>query len=157
DRLLIEGRTFYGKYRDHAGAVVTRPTGCKDEQAARQILARWEREVEQIKAGTLDAGDLDTSRRAAAPLEEHLAAYERSLVAAEVSEVYRKNVLRAVRKVAGDCGFATPADFDREAVEDWLAARVGEGIGARSRNYYRESLVAFANWCSGNGRLKEHD
>src|SRR5262245_52739803 len=69
DRLLIEGRTFYAKYRDHAGAVVTRPTGCKDEQAARQMLARWVREVEQIKAGTLDPGDLDTSRKASAPLE----------------------------------------------------------------------------------------
>src|SRR5262249_6696627 len=58
DRLLIESRTYYAKYRDHTGAVVTRPTGCRDEQAARQILARWEREVEQIKAGTLDAKDL---------------------------------------------------------------------------------------------------
>lgn len=157
DRLLIEGRTFYAKYRDHAGAVVTRPTGCKDEQAARQILARWEREVEQIKAGTLDAGDLDTSRKASAPLEDHLAAYERSLVAAGVSDVYRANVLRAVRRVAAECGFATPSEFDREAVEDWLAARIGEDMSARSRNYYRESVVAFANWCVGNGRLKEHD
>ena len=28
----------------------------QDEQAARQLLARWEREVEQIRAGTLDPG-----------------------------------------------------------------------------------------------------
>src|ERR1044071_1277653 len=51
DRVLIEGRTFYAKYRDHAGTVVVRPTRCKDEQVARQILAKWEREAEQIKAG----------------------------------------------------------------------------------------------------------
>src|SRR5205823_14862350 len=72
DRILVEGRTFFGKYRDHNGKVVVRPTGCRDEQAARQLLARWEREVEQIKAGTLDAGDLGTARKAAAPLEDHL-------------------------------------------------------------------------------------
>src|SRR5207249_2837241 len=80
-----------------------------------------------------------------------------SLIAAEVSAVYRQNVLRAVRKVAADCGFATPADFDREAVEHWLAARLEGGMSARSRNYYRESLVAFANWCVQSGRLAGHD
>jgi integrase len=157
DRILTEARTYTARFRDHTGKVVTRPTGCKDEQAARQMLAGWEREAEQIKAGTLDAKDLDTSRKAAAPLEDHLSVYERSLVAAGVSDTYRANVLRAVRKVSADCGFATPAAFEREAVEDWLAARIGEGMSARSRNYYRQSLITFANWCTETGRLKEHD
>src|SRR5262249_1395759 len=102
DRLLVGGRTYFAKFRDHEGKVVIRPSGCRDEQAARQLLARWEREVEQVKAGTLDAGDLDTARRSAAPLDDHLAAYDRSLVAAGVSDVYRANVLRAVRRVAAD-------------------------------------------------------
>ncbi len=56
-----------------------------------------------------------------------------------------------------DCEFGTPADFGREAVEDWLAARIGEDMSARSRSYYRESLVAFANWCAETGRLMGHD
>ena len=30
-------------------------------------------------------------------------------------------------------------------------------MSARSRNYYRESLVAFANWCVQTGRLLGHD
>src|SRR5262249_31116584 len=30
-------------------------------------------------------------------------------------------------------------------------------LGARTRNYYRESLVAFANWCVESGRLVGHD
>ncbi len=159
DRLLIEGRTFYGKYRNHAGVVVVRPTGCKDEQAARQLLAKWEREAEQIKSGTLDAKHLNAARKGSAPLEEHLSAYERSLTAAEVSDVYRANVLRAVRRVAKDCGFATPAEFNREAIENWLADRMSnnEDMSARSRNYYRQSVVTFANWCVETGRLLAHD
>src|SRR4051794_24954339 len=128
DRIATEAKTYTAKYRDHTGAVVCRPTGCRDEQAARQVLGRWLREVEQIKAGTLDAKALGAARQAAAPLEEHLAAYERSLAAAEVSDVYKANVLRAVRRVAADCGFASPADLDREAVENWLAARIAEGM-----------------------------
>jgi integrase len=157
DRIPTEARTYTAKFRDHTGKVVTRPTGCRDEQAARQLLTKWEREVEQIKAGTLDRKALYAARQAAAPLEDHLSAYERSLVAAEVCDVYRANALRAVRRVAADCKFLTPADLDREAVGNWLAARIGEGMSARSRNYYRESLIAFANWCVQSGRLAGHD
>ena len=157
DRIVTESSTYFAKYRDAAGKVVTRPTGCRDRQAAEQLLKKWEREGEQIKSGTLDRKALDAARQSAVPLEDHLTAYERSLIASKVSDVYRANVQRAVRRVSGDCGFATPSDFDREAFEDWLAARIGEGMNARSRNYYRESLVAFANWCVETGRLMGHD
>ncbi|VTR92750.1 integrase-recombinase protein : Uncultured bacterium genome assembly Metasoil_fosmids_resub OS=uncultured bacterium PE=4 SV=1: Phage_integrase [Gemmata massiliana] len=157
DRIVTESATYFAKYRDATGKVVVRPTECRDKQAAEQMLKKWEREGEQIKSGTLDRKALDAARQAAVPLEEHLAAYTRSLIAAEVSDTYRSNVLRAVRCVSKDCGFATPADFDREAVENWMAARIEDGMSARSRNYYRESLIAFANWCVGTGRLVGHD
>ncbi len=157
DRIITESATYFAKYRNAAGVVVIKPTGCRDRQAAEQLLKRWEREDEQVKAGTLDQKSLDIGRLSTIPLEDHLTAYERSLVAAEVSDVYRKNVLSAVRRVAKDCGFANPAQFNREVVENWLASRVDEGMSARSRNAYREGLVAFANWAKENGRLKEHD
>jgi integrase len=137
--------------------VVERPTGCRDRQAAEQLLKEWEREVEQIKAGTLDARALGAARKAAAPLEDHLAAYTQSLTAAGRSKVYKENVLRAVRRLAVGCGFASLADLASEPVECWLAARIPEGMSARTRNYYRESLVAFANWCVQTGRLTAHD
>ena len=156
-RILTESRTYFAKYRDHNGEIVVRPTGCRDEQAARQRLAGWEREVERIKAGTLDARELDTARKGAEALEDHLDAYEGSLVAAEVSETYRENVLRAVRRIAADCGFVALADIDRESVERWLAERIRDDMSARTRNYYRESLVAFANWCRDSGRIADHD
>src|SRR5687767_14952194 len=81
DRILTESGTYFAKYRDADGKVVTRPTGCRDKQAAEQLLKKWEREAEQIKAGTLDRKALETALKGAAPLEEQLAAYERSLVA----------------------------------------------------------------------------
>ncbi len=157
DRIVTESSTYYAKYRDAEGVVQVVPTGCRDRQAAEQMLKKWEREIEQIKAGTLDRKALDVARLAGAPLEDHLSAYERSLVAAEVSDVYRANVLRAVRKVSAESGITTAGDLSRELVENWLAARIGEGMSARSRNYYRESLVAFANWCVQTSRLKGHD
>lgn len=157
DRIVTESGTYFAKYRDADGAAVVRATQCRDKQAAEQLLKKWEREVEQVKSGTLDRKALDAAKQASAPLEDHLAAYERSLVAAGVSDTYKANVLRAVRRVAADCEFRSPGDFDRGSFESWLATRVEEKMGARSRNYYRQSLVAFANWCVQTGRLLEHD
>ena len=39
DRIVIESHTLYAKYRDGAGIVRTVPTGCRDETAARSVLA----------------------------------------------------------------------------------------------------------------------
>jgi integrase len=158
-RIVTQSSTYYARFRNADGCEQTKPTGCKDEQAARQMLAGWEREVEQIRAGTLDPRKLSTAKRSSEPLKVHLADYERSLIASEVSESYRANVLRAVRRVAGECGFATLTDFERESVEGWLAARLGDQppLSARSRNYYRESVIAFLNWAVAGKRLMSHD
>ena len=157
DRIVTESATYYAKFRDADGTVITRSTSCRDRMAAEQLLARWEREVEQVRAGVLDPKDLTSARRSSAPLADMLSAYDRSLAASEVSDTYRANVLRAVRRLARECRFASLADIDREAVEGWLATRAGEGMSARSRNYYRNSLVVFANWCRDSGRIREHD
>ncbi|MFW1012960.1 hypothetical protein ACEV93_25170, partial [Vibrio parahaemolyticus] len=37
-RISGKAGTYTAKYRDHNGIVVERPTGCRDEQAARQLL-----------------------------------------------------------------------------------------------------------------------
>src|SRR5688572_14111793 len=65
DRIVTESATYFAKYRDADGAVRTRPTGCRDRQAAEQLLKRWEREVEQVRAGTLDRKALDAARQSA--------------------------------------------------------------------------------------------
>ncbi len=157
DRIVTESATYFAKYRGPDGLPVVRPTGCRDKASADQVLARWEREAEQVRAGTLDPRALDAARRAAAPVADHLADFDQSLAAAGRSAVYRANIRRAVTRVARECGFVSLADVRREAVEGWLAARAGDGMGARTRNYYREAVVAFVNWCRDAGRLLAHD
>ncbi|MGL6073421.1 MAG: tyrosine-type recombinase/integrase [Fimbriiglobus sp.] len=158
DRITTKAGTYTAKFRDHLGQIVEKPTGCRDEQAARQTLAKWEREVEQIKAGTLDPAKLDIVRQGSKPLVEHLADYEVSLTAAGTSPVYRANLRRAVVRVCGDCRFTKLTEVNREDVERWLAERISEeDMSARSRNHYRSSLIVFFNWCRDSGRLLEHD
>jgi hypothetical protein len=126
--------------------LVDAPTGCKDRQAALAVLADLERTAERVKAKVVTREDLDQAARADTPLAEHISAYEEHLESSGVTAVYRKDVLAAVRRVFGECQFMRVADLNRGAVEQWLSARLGDGMSARSRNAYRNAVVAFCNW-----------
>ncbi|HVL15409.1 MAG TPA: hypothetical protein VM529_22750, partial [Gemmata sp.] len=110
DRIVTQSATYFAKYRDAGGKVVVRPTGCRDKQAAEQVLKRWEREGEQIKSGTLDRKALDAAKQAAVPLEEHLTAYEQSLIAAD--EKSRQGNAIALR------------DDHADDLRDWLSDKL---------------------------------
>jgi hypothetical protein len=45
ERVVIESSRYYAKYRDGAGVVRVVPTGCRDEAAARQVLADLQRKA----------------------------------------------------------------------------------------------------------------
>ena len=156
-RLTTTARFYSVRFRDHCGRIVVRSTGCRDRQAAEQLLAKWEREQEQIRAGVLKPGEVETAKSAAGSLDDHLVSYERSLRAREVSDVYLENALRAIRCLRDDLEMNCPIDLTRENIEPWFAKAVSEGMGARTRNYYRESIVLFANWLTETGRFSNHD
>ena len=52
ERIRVESGTFIAKYRDGSGIVVETPTGCRTEDAARQVLADLERKAERVRAGS---------------------------------------------------------------------------------------------------------
>src|SRR5215510_2571370 len=53
DRILTESPCYVAKYRDGAGVVQTVATGCRDEQAARRVLADLERKAELVRSGVM--------------------------------------------------------------------------------------------------------
>ena len=56
ERIRDESSTYFARYRDGNGIVVEVPTGCRDETAARQVLADLERRAERVRAGSAHAG-----------------------------------------------------------------------------------------------------
>ncbi|MFL5343107.1 MAG: tyrosine recombinase XerC, partial [Gemmataceae bacterium] len=148
DRIVIEARTYYAKYRDGAGVVCVVPTGCRDETAARRVLGELERKAELVRAGVITAAENGIGEHRGTPLGEHFDAYLANLEAAGVTKEHRANVKRQLRRLAADCSFGRLADLKREAVERWLAGRAREGMGARTRNTYLAAVISFANWCA---------
>ena len=153
DRIATESPFYVAKYRDGSGIVQTVSTGCKDETAARQVLADLERKAELIRSGVISAAEAATGDHQAAPLAEHLDAFDTAQRAKGVTKVHREDTGRYLRRLADECAFGTLAALRRESLERWLAQRTAEGMSARSRNAYRNALVSFCNWCIEVGRL----
>jgi hypothetical protein len=57
ERIVTESRYFVAKYRDGAGVVRVEATGCRDETAARQVLADLERRAELVRSNVMTAAE----------------------------------------------------------------------------------------------------
>ena len=153
DRIAVEAGTYTAKYRDGTGIVQDVPTGCRDEQAARSVLADLERRAEMVKGKILTAAEDAIIDHQGTPLADHFASYLAHLEADGTTPEHRVNVNRCLHRIATDCAFACLGDFNREVFERWLVAQAKVGMGARTRNIYRAAAVAFCNWCLESGRL----
>jgi hypothetical protein len=153
ERLSLESPFFIAKYRDGAGIVRETATGCRDETAARQVLADLERKAELVRSKVISAAEAAISEHQTVPLTVHIDAYDEHHQAKGVTKIHRKDTGRYLRSLAADCAFAVLADLRREPLERWLAARAAEGMSARTRNAYRNALVPFSNWCIETHRL----
>ncbi len=153
DRITVEAGTYTAKYRDGSGIVRKVTTGCRDKTAAESVLADLERRAVKVKGKILTAAEDRMIDHQETPLADHIAAYLDSLVAVGRDDGHILNVTGQLNRLSEECGFSTLADLERERLERWLATRAREGMGARTRNAYRGSAVAFANWCLEAGRL----
>jgi integrase len=153
DRVLIESAKWHAKYRDGSGAVRLVPTGCRDETAARQKLADLERKAELVRSNVMTAAEAAVGEHQGTPFGDHVKAYLAYLEAKGACEEHRSERRRQLDRLAADCSFGTLADLRREALERWLNAQARAGMGARTRNSYLGSLLAFCNWCAETDRL----
>lgn len=154
-RVRGQSKYFMVRYRDGNGIVVEQPTRCKDEVAARAVLAQLERRAELVRAGVLSQAEGDAADHAGVPLKRHLDAYERHLRAKDSAPRRIAMLRRRLERLANDCGFTKLNKMTAGPVEQWLVthAETANGMSAATRNNYRESLVGFGNWCRRTGRL----
>jgi len=154
-RIMTESPYYVAKYRDGGGVVRVEPTGCRDETAARQVLADLERRAELVRSNVLTAAEAAIGDHQGTPLLDHIRQYVEHLEAAGCSTEHVANVTRQLRRVADECRFSRLGDVDRNTFERWLNEQTKAGMGARTRNSYLVAAIAFANWCSEptNGRL----
>jgi len=157
-RIMFVSDCWYVRYRDASGRMRRKSTGCRDEQAARKVLADILTDVEKVKSGIITSQEREVANHAATPLAGHLADYlshlERKHVRGrKVSKAYRRNVKGRLERLLNECSFRRIGDISREAMEEWLSLAEDADLSAATRNEYLISLSAFCNWAVKTGRL----
>ncbi len=157
-KMLRRSPTYTAKYRNASGHVVEVSTGCKDETAARMVLAKLEQRCEHVKAGVLTADQAASLDHQQTPIGQHLDAYLQHLDTKKhkgrrVCKSHRDNVERYLRRIIDECGMARLSDMTASAVEAWMMQQEADGMGARTLNVARSAAVAFAAWCRKTRRL----
>src|SRR5258707_333453 len=69
-RIRDESGTYFARYRDGNNVVIEAPTGCRDESAARQVLADLERRSERIRAGLMTSAEARTAEHLTTPIRD---------------------------------------------------------------------------------------
>ena len=152
-RIIIEAKTYTAKYRDGGRIVREVSTGCRDEQAARSVLADLERRAELVKSGVMTASEDAAADHLRTPLQDHLDAYAEHMRGRGLSATHREYTKKHLERIKAECGYVCLKDFAHESFERWLVKLVDDGAGARTRNCYRDDLVTFCNWCISTNRL----
>jgi integrase len=144
---------WFVRYRDADGVMRRMSTGCRDDKAAKQILANIVSEVEKVKSGIISREEAHISVHSDAPLAKHVEDYASHMRACERNADHIQGTRRAILRVANDCDFGRMRDVQRIKAERWLLKHAELGMSARTRNTYRIALVAFGNWCVRESRL----
>ena len=157
-KIIRRSPTYFARYRDADGIERIESTGCRDEQAARQVLANIVRRTEHLKAGIITPEQDRQANHADRPIRQHVTDYLEHLKAKtvrgrKISTKHRKNVERHLNKILADCGFKFLGDITRSVMEKWMNHRETGSVGARTRNLYRSAIVSFCNWCVETDRL----
>ena len=152
-RIIVEAKTYTAKYRDGGRIVREVSTGCRDEQAARSVLADLERRAELVKSGVMTAKEDQIADHHGTALAEHFDDYEASLRSKGVTDGHRKETRRCLDRLATECLFRRFADLKRGTLEKWLTQESAKGMSARTRNAYQGAVVSFCNWCIECDRL----
>ena len=153
ERIVLECSTHVAKYRDGSGRVRKVGTGCRTKDAAETILSDLRGRAELVRAKVLTPGQDAAADHSCIPIDRHFVAYRDHLTAKGVTETHWKDTCARLARLAVDCRFSMLADVSAEPLDKWLTLRTAEGMSASTRNAYRESLVAFGNWCVATDRL----
>jgi len=155
-RIAVRTATYYARYRDGRGRMCDIATGCRDETAARAVLADLVRRSELVKARVITPTEDAVADHQATGLLEHMEAWLAHINAKGVTPGRVKTNRQRFTQVAEDCDFVRLTDMDGVDLERWMVDKAADGMSAGARNGYREACVAFANWAVRSRRLGEN-
>ena len=150
-RIKAEAKTWTAKYRDGQGKVCEVATGCVDKDAANAVLSDLKKRAEHVKAKILSPEQDRIADHAGLPIAEHIEGFLDYQRRKGTHPDRVKHYKSKLYETADACKFRTLCELSVDRLETWLGEqRTGDrDLGAAVYNGYRESWLAFGNWCIG--------
>jgi len=145
-RIVEESQVYIARYTDATGRFRERSTGCRDLRAAEHKLNCWLKEVDRIKVGIVSQDELEVGKKMQGKIDDYLPDFEWHLKTKPATPKHIFCTMARIRKVCLECQFEKMTDLNADILLRWLQVQTDDGMGARTRNAYRESMIAFCNW-----------
>lgn len=150
--VLVPVASWYARFTDSQGRHIQRNTKCTDKGAAQSVLNQWRGLAEKVKAGYLPPSEEhDHLSRRKANLESLKGEYINMLKQQGRSDAHTTHSARVIDWFLLRCGGLNVFDFNRAAVERYLAWLQEEGKSARTRNHHKGILYAFGRFLLSRG------
>lgn len=143
---LKRNAPYWIQFTDHEGNRKT-VKGFTERSTTEQLAAKLENEVMLRRRGLIDPAAEQAAARRTAPLEEHLAAFQKHLSRTDNTGKHVKLSMTRIRRIVNGAGFETGSDIDIESVESVLREMLeADEIGHRTYNHYVQAMDQFCTW-----------
>ena len=148
---------WHAWYFDADGRRRKRSTGRTNRRDAAELLARWVKEVRDVRAGLIDPDAIRRRDELRRPLRDHVRDYfdafnttPRSTNARDVKRHSLRSLYGGVASVLGRKPLLS--DLTPDAVRRAMKRAHDAGLSPRSCNTIRKEAVALANWLTREGK-----
>ncbi|WP_422931761.1 tyrosine-type recombinase/integrase [Singulisphaera sp. PoT] len=150
------GRIYYYRYVDASGVRVERK-GCSDKKATQEMARAAESEAAQVRSGTLDPKAAKYREHEARPLVDHLADFERSLLAKGDTAEYVATTRTRVAKTFERAGTRRISAISlSKTIEALAGLRKENDWTPETQNHHVRAVKGFSRWLWRDGRTREH-
>ena len=131
ERIQKQGSTYIAKYRNGAGEVIEKSTGCRSRDAGMSVLNDFLTRAEHVKCGILNPEQDAAADYQRVPLSQHIEDYINHL-ASKAGDTHCNITKYYLNRLCSDCSWSKLSDLSRSGLEKWLTARADEDMSARS-------------------------
>lgn len=139
---------------DHTGKRRVRSTKTTDKATAERIVRQWIADAALRREGIIDPALDRFALEGRRPLSQHIEAYITHCRHAGQSAHHIIQKRRHLERLASGVRVERLVDLTVDALERHLAGMKDQGLSARSINFARQIILAFASWCQRTGRLQ---
>jgi len=104
-----------------------------------------------VKVGIVSQDEVDVSQRMQGNIADYFDDFELHLKSKMVTSRHISETISKIWRVCFACRFVKMTDLNADVFLRWLQEHTADGMGARTRNSYREPMNTYCNWAVSKG------